>query len=69
MSYDVESNEINSWTTMQAHIALIAGKAELCALLKGALHASYLLSLALVFDINLKAPNRSDSPAAMGITS
>ena len=63
------SKKIRTWSALQANTALSSGNAELYALLKGAMHANDLVSLALDFDINLKAVIRSDSSAAMGITS
>jgi hypothetical protein len=60
---------VKAWSTTQSVIALSSGEAELYALVKGAAQTLGIMAMAQDFGIELDGGIRSDSSAAIGITS
>ena len=60
---------IKGWSTTQSVIALSSGEAELYALVKGAAQTLGIMAMAQDFGIEINGGIRSDSSAAIGITS
>ena len=60
-------NVLRTWSAVQSTMARSSGEAELYAMIKGASHIKYMMSLAADFDMTLSGTVKVDSTAALGI--